>query len=91
MHWEIMPDDSIYSYYLFLRASKVYGDSDYSNYVPTFVDGLVYSARTRSPQNNPINYNPAVTYQPWSNSDGTLMPNADPMAAYHNPTNTGKG
>ncbi|MBA2483229.1 MAG: hypothetical protein H0V39_02185 [Nitrosomonas sp.] len=89
MHWEIMPDDSIYSYYLFPRASRVYGASDYSNYVPTFVDGFVYSARVRSSQINPIYYNPAVTYQPWSNSDGSLMPNAVPTAAYHNPANIG--
>lgn len=92
MHWEIMPDDAIYSYFMFPRASSVYNSgSDYSNYVPIFADGFSYSARTRSPQTNPIYYNPAVTYQPWSNSDGSLMPNAVPTAAFHNPTKTSAG
>ncbi len=61
------------------------------NYVPTFTDGSSYSARMRSPQTNPIYYNPAVTYQPWSNSDGSLMPNAVPTAAFHNPAKTSAG
>lgn len=92
MHWEIMPDDAIYSYFLFPRASSVYNSgSDYDSFVPTFTDGSSYSARTRSPQTNPIYYNPAVTYQPWSNSDGSLMPNAVPTAAFHNPAKTGAG
>jgi type IV pilus assembly protein PilY1 len=92
MHWEIMPDDTIYSYFLFPRASSVYNSgSDYSNYVPTFDDNFSYSARSRSPQTNPIYYNPAVTYQPWSNSDGSLMPNAVPTAAFHNPAKTSAG
>ncbi len=92
MHWEIMPDNSIYSYFMFPRASAVYNSgSDYSSYVPTFVDGYSYSARTRSAQTNPIYYNPAVTYQPWSNSDGSLMPNAVPTAAYHNPVKISAG
>ena len=92
MHWEIMPDDVIYSYFLFPRASSVYNSgSDYSSYVPTFDDNFSYSSRTRSPQTNPIYYNPAVTYQPWSNSDGSLMPNAVPTAAFHNPAKTSAG
>jgi type IV pilus assembly protein PilY1 len=41
MHWEIMPDASIYSYFLFPRAASVYNSgSDYSIWVPTFVDGF---------------------------------------------------
>lgn len=92
MHWEILPDDSIYSYFVFPRASEVYNSSgDYSRYVPTFVDGYVYSARIRSAQVNPLYYNPAITYRPWANADGTLMPNADPAAAYHNPHKTSAG
>lgn len=92
MHWEMMPEASVYSYFLFPRAASVYNSgSDYGNYVPTFEDGFSYSARMRSPQTNPIYYNPAVTYQPWSNSDGSLMPNAVPTGAYHNPVKTSAG
>jgi type IV pilus assembly protein PilY1 len=92
MHWEMLPDDSVYSLFVFPRASEVYHSSDnYSNYVPTFVDGFVYSARLRSAQINPLYYNPAITYRRWANADGSLMPNADPAAAYHNPHKTSAG
>lgn len=91
MHWEIIPEDGIYSYYTFPRASGIYGGGDYYSWVPTFQDGYVYSAWSRSPQTNKVYYNPAITYQPWSLSDGSLMPNATPTAAYHSPINTGAG
>lgn len=91
MHWEILPDDSIWSYYVYPRASGIYGGSDYTSWVPTYEAGFSYSARMRSPQTNPLYYNPAITYRPWSNSDGSLMANAVPGAAYHNPANTGAG
>jgi type IV pilus assembly protein PilY1 len=92
MQDEILPDDSSYSYFLFPRASHVYSNgADNSNDVPTFADGFSYSARMRSSQTNPIYYNPAVTYQPWSNSDGNWMANADPTHAFHNPVKTSAG
>ena len=41
MHWEMMPEASVYSYFLFPRAASVYNSgSDYGNYVPTFEDGF---------------------------------------------------
>lgn len=89
MHWEIMPDAYIDAYYVFPRASGIYGGSDYGNYVPT--PGNIYEMVVRSSANNSVYYNPAVTYKPWSKADGTGYPNAVPTAAYHNPENTGKG
>lgn len=35
----------------------------------------------RSPTYNPQYFNPAVTYTPWMNQDGTRYPDADPTAA----------
>lgn len=91
MHWEILPDDSIWSYYVYPRASGIYGGSDYTSWVPTYETGFSYSARMRSPQTNPLYYNPAITYRPWSNADGSLMANAVPSAAFHNPAKTDAG
>jgi type IV pilus assembly protein PilY1 len=92
MQDEILPDDSSYSRFLFPRADHVYSTGmDNSNDVPTFADGFSYSARMRSSQTNPIYYNPAVTYRPWSNADGSLMANADPVHAFHNSVKTGAG
>lgn len=91
MHWEILPDDSIWSYYVYPRANGIYGGADYTSWVPTYEAGFSYSARMRSPQTNPLYYNPAITYRPWSNADGSLMANAVPGAAYHNPANTAAG
>jgi len=91
MHWELMPDDLIHSYYLFPRATSIYGAGDYTNYVPTFEDGYGYSALARCPLKNILYYNPAITYTPWSNSDGSLFANAAPDAAYHNPKNVTAG
>ncbi len=92
MQDEILPDESIYSFFLFPRAPHVYSVGlDNSNYVPTFADGFSYSARMRSPRINPLYYNPAKTYLPWSNSDGSFMPNAEPDKAYHNPAKPDAG
>lgn len=92
MQWEIMPDDFIYSYFVFPIASTIYGGaSDYPNWVPTFEDGYVYSALSRSYQFNKAYYNPAVTYTPWISATGALMANATPTAAFHNPTLPLKG
>lgn len=90
MQFEIMPDQDVFfnsgrAPYVFPIANDVYGGSDYGNRVPTVDSNDPYNARTRSPQINKIYYNPAVTYTPWSKEDGTLYPDADPSAAYHNP------
>lgn len=90
MHFEIMPDDYTMgdSYYIFPRANGVYGGGDYDNYVPT-VDNNAFNALTRSPQVNTVYYNPAVTYTPWAQQDGTLYNNASPTCALHNPMRPG--
>lgn len=64
------PDDigSTYSGY----RNRVY-------YASSNTNDLV-AAGTRSCQLNSLYYNPAVTYKPWANPDGTLMPNLNPAA-----------
>ncbi|MED5510865.1 MAG: pilus assembly protein PilC, partial [Pseudomonadota bacterium] len=89
MQWENMPDDN-WTYYLYPRPTGVYGPNTYGNYVPRFED-ITYSVRIRSSYNNKIYYNPAVTYIPWSNADGSSMGNVSPNCAPHNPNNTALG
>ncbi len=98
MQFEIMPGDLIKKNvrYMFPRASGIYGADDYSNYVvgfngADFDSSNQYTASLRSSHVNKIYYNPAVRYLPWSNSDGSLMGNASPTCAPHNPKNTGAG
>ncbi len=93
MHFEIMPENLILQsvYYMFPRATGVYGASDYSNYVVDFDPVNKYTASLRSSYVNKIYYDPTVRYQPWSNSDGSLMNNANPTCAFHNPFNAGAG
>lgn len=90
MHFEIMPEELILQEvrYMFPRASGVYGAADYNNYVVDFDSANRYTASLRSSYVNKIYYDPTVRYQPWSNSDGSLMSNASPTCAYHNPYNT---
>lgn len=92
MQWEsmfsmqfgtIMPDNRFK--HLFPRPVGLYGSTDsYTNKIPSFADGNQYNVM-RSSQINKIFYNPAVTYIPWSNEDGTSMANADPTNALYNP------
>ncbi|SFU28149.1 type IV pilus assembly protein PilY1 [Nitrosomonas eutropha] len=96
MQWEIMPDDLIKSsaYFVFPVKSRVYGGSGYTNRVVGFNGGDFdsdnkYTASLRSSHVNTIYYNPAMRYLPWSNSDGSLMANADITCALHNPTRVG--
>lgn len=93
MHFELMPGSLIIQSvrYMFPRASGVYGGSDYSNYVVGFDTGNKYTASLRSSEVNKIYYDPTVRYLPWSNADGSLMANANPACAPHNPVNTGAG
>ncbi|MCB1858088.1 MAG: pilus assembly protein PilY [Gammaproteobacteria bacterium] len=92
MQWEMMPDDLIYSYFVYPRAASVYGGVDYTSYVPDFdVNNNIYGIWARSPAINRIYYNPALRYIPWANSDGTLMAAADKTCAPHNPVNAGLG
>lgn len=93
MHFEIMPENLIRQsiYFMFPRASSIYGGSDYSNYSIDFDPTNKYTASLRSSAVNKIYYDPTVRYLPWSNGDGTLMSNADPTCAPHNPKNTTAG
>ncbi len=94
MHFEIMPQHLIVSEvrYMFPRATNVYGGgSDYNNYVIDFDPANKYTASLRSSHMNKIYYDPSVWYQPWSNADGSLMSNASPTCAPHNPKDTAKG
>ncbi|MCB4361256.1 pilus assembly protein [Quatrionicoccus australiensis] len=91
MQFEIMPDDYTLgaTYYVFPRANNVYGSTDYNNEVATVDSTKIFAALTRSPQVNTIYYNPAITYTPWANQDGSLYPPASPTCALHNPMRSG--
>lgn len=104
MHWEYMPDDLnsglSYQTFMYPQPEDVYGNGDYtiacSNsprryFVPTFSDTNIQNLKFRSSNFNKAYYNPDITYQPWSQSDGTQMANAVPTGAYYNPANTALG
>lgn len=91
MQWEAMPDDMVYSYYLYPRPNNLYGGSTYNNEAVDTDSANRYARVMRSSAHNKIYYDPAITYVPWSYPDGTLWPNANPTAAYHNPANTALG
>lgn len=96
MQFEFMPQNEVTDqeegiiYMYPMIPSDTYNSDDYFGNFPTFEDDLV-NAFMRSSTNNKIFYNPAVEYTPWAKSDGSLFPDADPNAAYWNPTNTGVG
>ena len=76
MHFEFLPEEGVnflFSTFLQPRGTSQYGGADYSNQVPNFNDDNLHNFFGRAYQNNAIYYNPSVTYQPWSNSDGSLM------------------
>ncbi|MDP1634063.1 MAG: hypothetical protein Q8L69_05205, partial [Gallionellaceae bacterium] len=70
-------------------ANWGYGSS-YS-YVTRFDSANKYARYYRTAKFNLLYYNPAKRYVPWTNADKTLMSNATPTAAYHNPYITGEG
>jgi len=93
MQFEYLPGEGFHnvSTFMFPRPSAPYGGGTYTNYVPNFFDKNLHNFYMRSAHNNAAFYNPDVTYLPWSNSDGSEMPNANPAAAYYNPRITGQG
>ena len=92
MHWELMPDSLIYSYFVFPRANQIYGPNDYTNYVVSFTQANnIYDKWARSSAINKIYYDPAISYRPWSKADGSMMSNASITCAPHNPADTAKG
>lgn len=102
MQFEIMPDDYTYtkwlwsgwqwiggsSIFVYPRADKVYGTSDYNNAVATVDWTNPYAAVARSPQVNTMYYNPGITYFPWVDSNGNSLGNASATCALHNPRKT---
>lgn len=90
MHWEALPDDAVYVYYMFPRATGIYGGTDYQNLTIDTDQANQYVRFLRS-SNNKVYYNPTVYYRPWSKSDGSLWLNAVPTAAFHNPALPAKG
>lgn len=87
MQFEVMPEENFISeiQFLFPRPNAPYGGATYPNYVPNFNDKNLHNFLARSAHNNAIFYNPNIDYKPWANSDGSLMPNANPIAALYNP------
>lgn len=85
MHWEGMPDNITYFSYLYPRPTGLYGGSDYPNYVPDFSAANIYNTLMRSPYNNKVYYNPAVTYSPWVQQNGVSWGNASITCAPYNP------
>ncbi|EHQ53726.1 type 4 fimbrial biogenesis protein PilY1, partial [Ectothiorhodospira sp. PHS-1] len=101
MMWETIPDEFTYKFFngninslmkwVFPRINNLHGGGDYHNTPRTvrFTGNL--AAQARSHQINPMYYNPAVTYRPWVNADGTEMPAAPPAAAPNRPLFTTYG
>lgn len=72
--------------WMFPRVAGLHGAGDYSTRrVPSFAAGSVMGNAYRSSLVNTLYYNPAITYRPWSNADGTRMPDASPTAAPNRP------
>lgn len=92
MQWEYMPDQTIfYTVYLYPMPASVYNGTNYPNQVPNHDDNNLHNFFSRSSANNTVFYNPDITYQPWSNADGTVMPDADPNCALYNPALPARG
>ncbi len=92
MYWEVIPDQPgifQFLYYLYPHSTNLYGsgtDTYLSFGASVGVDLADRNARFyRSAAGNPIYYNPAIRYRPWSKPDGTLWNNADPSSASMNP------
>lgn len=100
MQWETMPDELTQRFatgccanhmlWVFPRITNLHGGGDYANVaIPRFQGNL--AAAARSAHVNTVFYNPSITYRPWPNPDGTLMPAADPAAAPNRPLFPGRG
>ena len=84
------PDDTPISYVTPL-PNDLYGVGNYFSYFPNFEDDNAHNLLARSSENNALYYDPEVVYTPWSNSDGSSRADADPTAAYFNPSRPGRG
>lgn len=100
MHWESTPDEYVLPYFMFSRIPGLYGEpvsSSYTNYTASVrynsgnADERATARALRSSTVNKSYYDPSITYRPWVRADGTLFPNANPVAAPHHPLRIGLG
>jgi len=82
MSWNFMPDTSYGGWYIKNHPGEPdvqFGYTYAGAYTTRDTDWV--AASQRSSDFNLVYYNPEITYKPWSNPDGTLMPAAVPSAA----------
>jgi type IV pilus assembly protein PilY1 len=95
MQFEGIPNDINPVDFVFPRPATVYGSTwgygSYYSAVAPFALSNQYARYYRTAKFNKLYYDPAIRYQPWTNADGTLMPNATSTAGYHNPYVPGEG
>lgn len=102
MQWETMPDAitnifsvgccTNYMMWMFPRTPGLHGAGDYDGIrVPSFATTSIMGHAYRSALVNTVYYNPAITYRPWANADGSRMPDAPPAAAPNRPLFAGFG
>lgn len=84
MRREVMPEGIVFFDQLFPVIPGLYGPGDFPNIVPAFTNSDT-GAFLRSSFNNTVFYNPAITYRPWSNPDGSVFADAPVNCAPHNP------
>lgn len=72
---------------LYPRPDDTYGttNGENDNKTITFNDNDLHHYTRRSLATNSIFYNPDIDYEPWSNSDASLMSNANPSCVLHHP------
>ncbi len=88
MRWEEMPDNITNNDYGFAQPANLYrnGESASNSYTGFETTGTSLDIRHfRSSFVNKIYYNPAVTYSPWVNADGSSMLPALASATKYNP------
>lgn len=102
MQWDVVPDSSLV-FFTFPRPNQLYGSSYSAGYgsltdTDAFFNGVArfdpadrYARYFRTAQFNPLYYNPAIRYAPWSNADNSLMVSSVATAALHNPMIAGEG
>ena len=76
--------------FVFPIAHGYYGTNAYNTRVAAPGGRSVYGKLLRS-RLNASYYDPSKRYDPWVASDGSIMSNASPTCALHNPINTGTG
>jgi type IV pilus assembly protein PilY1 len=102
MQFETMPDAltnmfsqsccTNYQMWVYPRVNGLHGSDDYAaTRVPSFTQSSIMNRAFRSSYVNTLYYNPAITYLPWVNANGTSMPNASPSAAPNRPLFPGFG